>query len=133
MAREVLVVQTGTANIASVLAGLGRVGARPVLVNDPDRLLAADRVVLPGVGALAAAMDRLESDGLTGVLRSRVDEGRPTLAICLGLQLLCVDQRREPRGRGAGRDGRRRQPFFPTSRCRRWAGTGSSPDRNAVT
>jgi imidazole glycerol phosphate synthase glutamine amidotransferase subunit len=102
MTREVLVVQTGTANIASVLAGLGRVGARPVLVNDPDRLLAADRVVLPGVGALAAAMDRLESDGLTGVLRSRVDEGRPTLAICLGLQLLCRRSEESPGTAGLG-------------------------------
>lgn len=90
MAGEVLVVETGTANIASVLAGLGRAGARPVLENDPGRLARADRVVVPGVGALAAAMIRLENDGLVEVLRDRVAEGRPTLGICLGLQLLCA-------------------------------------------
>jgi len=89
MAGEVLVIQTGTANIASVLAGLRRAGARPVIDNDPDRLARADRVVVPGVGALAPAMARLERDGLTAVLRDRVAEDRPTLAICLGLQLLC--------------------------------------------
>lgn len=89
MSGEVLVVQTGTANIASVLAGLRRAGARPVIDNDPERLARADRVVVPGVGALAAAMSRLDRDGLTRVLRDRVEEGRPTLAICLGLQLLC--------------------------------------------
>lgn len=89
MSGEVLVVQTGTANIASVLAGLRRAGARPVIDNDPGRLARAERVVVPGVGALAAAMSRLDRDGLTRVLRDRVEEGRPTLAICLGLQLLC--------------------------------------------
>lgn len=89
MAGEVLVVQTGTANIASVLAGLRRAGARPVVDNDPARLARADRVVVPGVGALAAAMSRLGRDGLIGVLRDRVSAGRPTLAVCLGLQLLC--------------------------------------------
>lgn len=89
MSDEVLVVQTGTANIASVLAGLRRAGAKPVVANDPTPLARADRVVLPGVGALAAAMSRLERDDLTGILRDRVTEGRPTLAVCLGLQLLC--------------------------------------------
>jgi len=102
MSRQVLVVQTGTANTASVLAGLRRTGADPVLVEDPSDLLKADRVVLPGVGALAAAMDRLEASGLTGVLKERIAEGRPTLAICLGLQLLCNGSEESPGTPGFG-------------------------------
>ena len=86
-APRVLVVRTGTANVASVLAGLARAGAVPRVSDDPVEVEAAERVVLPGVGTLAAAMDRLEARGLAGVLAERVRAGRPTLAVCLGLQL----------------------------------------------
>jgi imidazole glycerol phosphate synthase glutamine amidotransferase subunit len=102
MTREVLVVQTGTANTASVLAGLSRAGACPVLDNDPSRLSRADRVVLPGVGALAAAIFRLQRDGLIEALRERIEDGRPTLAICLGLQLLCNGSEESPGIPGMG-------------------------------
>jgi imidazole glycerol phosphate synthase glutamine amidotransferase subunit len=102
MAREVLVIQTGTANTASVLAGLGRAGASPILDNDPCRVSRADRVVLPGVGALAAAMLRLRRDGLLEALRGRIEAGRPTLAICLGLQLLCNGSEESPGILGMG-------------------------------
>ena len=102
MMRDVLVVQTGTANIASVLAGLWRAGSRPVIDGDPERLAKADRVVVPGVGALAAAMSRLENEGLNEVLADRVREGRPTLAICLGLQLLCRGSEESPGTAGLG-------------------------------
>jgi glutamine amidotransferase len=60
---EVLVVRTGTANTASVMAGLRRCGAAPRITRNPEETLGADRVVLPGVGALGAAMSRLNRDG----------------------------------------------------------------------
>ena len=96
MATEVLVVQTGTANTASVLAGLKRAGASPRLTKDPQQIYGADRVVLPGVGALAAAMTQLQDDGLDEVIKLRVRKNRPTLAICLGLQLLCRQSQESP-------------------------------------
>jgi len=102
MARDVLIVQTGTANTASVMAGLTRVDAAPVLGADPEAIRTADRVVLPGVGALAAAMDRLRADDLVDALRERVATGRPTLAICLGLQLLCESSEESPGVDGLG-------------------------------
>ena len=68
MSRDVVIVQTGTANTASVMAGLRRAGARPVLGATPEEVANADRVVLPGVGAMAAAMGRLEADGVVDVL-----------------------------------------------------------------
>ena len=60
--------------------------ARPS--NDAAEVDRAERVVLPGVGAFGAAMDRLEADGLVEALRGRMDAGKPTMAICLGMQLL---------------------------------------------
>ena len=99
-AEPVLVVRTGTANTASVLAGLERAGAAAAVVEDPARVAAARRVVLPGVGALAPAMERLAAGGLGEVLVARIAAGRPTLAVCLGLQLLCSSSEESP-----GRDG----------------------------
>ncbi len=101
-AEPVLVVRTGTANTASVLAGLQRAGATAAVVEDAERVAAARRVVLPGVGALAPAMERLEADGLGEVLVERIAVGRPTLAVCLGLQLLCSASEESPGRVGLG-------------------------------
>ena len=59
--KDVAVIRTGTANLASVLAGLRRAQCKPVLVDDPKMVTSADYVVLPGVGAFAAIMDQLRS------------------------------------------------------------------------
>ena len=99
---EVLVVPTGTANLASVIAGLARAGADAVVAADPGRVLDAERVVLPGVGALGAAMRKLSNSRLAEALATRVREGRPTLAVCLGLQILCESSAESPGVRGLG-------------------------------
>jgi imidazole glycerol phosphate synthase glutamine amidotransferase subunit len=100
---EVLVVRTGTANLASVLAGLKRAGAEPRVTEDPRDVLQAGRLVLPGVGTLGAAMERLRATGLVEPLRARIGEGRPILAVCLGMQLLAKasDESEGARGLGA--------------------------------
>lgn len=102
MAFEVLVVQTSTANTASVVAGLNRVNAQPVLTKDPDLIRYADRVVLPGVGTFSAAINQLQTDGLIEALIERIEEARPTLAICLGLQMLCNGSEESPGTAGLG-------------------------------
>ena len=101
MGRRVVVVRTGTANLASVLAGIRRVGGEPVLSEDPADVRSADYAVLPGVGALGAAMEGLRG-GLDEALRERVREGRPLLAICLGLQLLLEGSEESPGVPGLG-------------------------------
>lgn len=84
-----LVVRTGTANLASVLAALRRAGLDPALTDRPEDVASARRVVLPGVGSFGAASSELRGRGLDEALRERALAARPLLAICLGLQLLC--------------------------------------------
>jgi imidazole glycerol phosphate synthase glutamine amidotransferase subunit len=96
------VVATGTANIASVLAGLRRAGGDPRLADEPRDIENARAVVLPGVGTMRAAMTGLRERGLDDVLARRVREGRATLAVCLGLQLLCEESDESPGARGLG-------------------------------
>jgi glutamine amidotransferase len=67
---------------------LERVGAEAERTYDPDRVRAADGVILPGVGAFPRAMKRVHELGLDALVRERLDAGVPVLGICLGLQLL---------------------------------------------
>jgi imidazole glycerol-phosphate synthase subunit HisH len=84
-ARDIVVVASGGANIASLLFALERLGAPSELSADPVRIRAASHVILPGVGAAANAMARLERSGLDRVLPGLT---QPVLGICLGMQLL---------------------------------------------
>lgn len=88
LSATVIVIDTGLANSASVLAGIQRAGARAQLSTDPETIMAAPAAVLPGVGRFAAGMRFLHERGLAPVVRQRVQQNLPLLAICLGLQLL---------------------------------------------
>jgi len=85
---EVALVDFGMGNLRSVARALERAGAKPFVTRDPERVLRADRVVLPGVGALDDCMRGLAEPGLDEALRERIAAGRPYLGICLGLQVL---------------------------------------------
>jgi glutamine amidotransferase len=82
---SVAVVNSGGANISSVLHALKRLGTEPNFTADASVIRAADRVILPGVGAAGSAMDTLRSYGLTDVIPKLT---QPVLGICLGMQLL---------------------------------------------
>jgi len=82
---SIAVVNSGGANISSVLHALHRLGVEPRFTADPELIGRADRVILPGVGAAGRAMDVLRSHGLTEVIRNL---RQPVLGICLGMQLL---------------------------------------------
>jgi len=97
---KVVVVPTGTANIASVLAAFRRLGAEPGLASDADEVAGADRVVLPGVGSFGAAIDEVDRSGLRSALTGRIGEGRPTLAVCVGMQLLAASSEESDGARG---------------------------------
>ncbi len=78
-------IDTSTANIASVRYALERLDARYVLARTPDEASGCDRLILPGVGAAGAAMRTLDASGWSSALRN---EARPVLGLCLGMQLL---------------------------------------------
>jgi len=99
---EVAVVRTGTANLASILAALTRLGATGRVRDDADALARAERVVLPGVGAFGAAMAALATGGLAEALRERIAADRPVLAVCVGLQVLFAASEESPGVTGLG-------------------------------
>jgi glutamine amidotransferase len=82
---SVAVVNSGGANIASVLHALRRLGVEPKFTSDAMAIRSADRVILPGVGAAGRAMEVLDQQGLTPVIQQLK---QPVLGICLGMQLL---------------------------------------------
>jgi imidazole glycerol-phosphate synthase subunit HisH len=82
---QVAVIDSGGANIASLLFALQRLGASAELTVDPDRIRAATHVLLPGVGAAHDTMQRLGHSGLATLIPTL---RQPLLGICLGMQLL---------------------------------------------
>ena len=75
-------------NIKSVEKALHYLGEKTVVSRDPQILLNADKVILPGVGSFGQAMDNLHTYGLVPVIHEIVEKKTPLLGICLGLQLL---------------------------------------------
>jgi glutamine amidotransferase len=82
---KLAIVDVGCGNIGSVGIAFERFGLQPVITSDPEEIVSADKVVLPGVGAAGFAMEQIEARGLAGPLKT-LDQ--PVLGICLGMQLL---------------------------------------------
>ena len=97
---QVTIVETGICNTASVQSALRRAGAEPLSLRGADEALTAPFLILPGVGSFGQAMARLKEQHLLDALRERLRRRLPTLAICLGLQLLCAASEESPDVRG---------------------------------
>jgi len=85
---KVTVIDYGMGNLFSVCRAIEHCDAEPVLCSDPDEVLRATRLVLPGVGAFGDGMAELERRELTGAIRVAAWEHKPLLGICLGMQML---------------------------------------------
>jgi glutamine amidotransferase len=85
---DVVVVDYGAGNLRSLRTGLERSGATVTVTADADRVSAAARVLVPGVGAAGPAMAALERGGLRGAILAAAEAGAHVFGICLGMQLL---------------------------------------------
>jgi glutamine amidotransferase len=82
----IAIIKYNAGNIQSVKNALNRLGYKSIITDDPTTILAADKVIFPGVGEASSAMDYLNERNLTAVIHSITS---PFLGICLGLQLMC--------------------------------------------
>lgn len=89
-------------NIKSVEKALQALGEDAIITREREKILNADRVILPGVGAFGDAMDKLRAYGLEEIIHQVVDKGIPFLGICLGLQLLFEKSEESEGVRGLG-------------------------------
>ncbi len=87
----IAIIDYGMGNLRSVQKGFEKIGSEAVVTDDPQVILRADRVVLPGVGAFRDCMHNLEQGGFVEPILKVIAEGRPFLGICVGMQLLFSD------------------------------------------
>ena len=84
----IAVIDYGVGNLFSLLGSLKALGLDACVTANADEIRAADRIILPGVGAFGDAIARLDATGLVPLLREEAESGKPLLGICLGMQLL---------------------------------------------
>ncbi|KAJ7378890.1 hypothetical protein OS493_019581 [Desmophyllum pertusum] len=97
---EVTVLDYGAGNIRSLTNALKLLGYSVTFVKKADDILRAERLIFPGVGAFGSAMALLESSGYVEPLKTYIQQDRPYLGICLGLQTLCKDSEESPGTKG---------------------------------
>ena len=90
----IAIIDYDAGNIKSVEKALQKLGQDVVITREKEQILAADKVILPGVGAFGDAMKNLNEYGLVEVIHQVVEKRIPFLGICLGLQLLFEKKRR---------------------------------------
>ncbi|WP_438353547.1 imidazole glycerol phosphate synthase subunit HisH [Microbacterium sp. CJ88] len=107
---DVTVVDYGVGNLGSLRNALAKVGHTAEITGDPEIVAAADRVILPGVGAFDRAVERLSESGLGDAVRTAAGRGIPVAGVCLGMQLL-MDGSEEGERPGLGLIGGRAHRF----------------------
>ncbi len=98
---KIAVVDYDMGNLHSVCKGLQQTGAEVLITNSPSELVAADAIVLPGVGSFDPAVKQIRDRGLERPLQDIIANGKPFLGICLGLQIL-FDRSAEGQESGLG-------------------------------
>lgn len=84
----IAIIDYGVGNLRSVEKAFSFIGCEAAISSDPEFVLQADGVVLPGVGAYSDAMDNLKKAGMVDVVKNVIADNKPFLGICLGMQLL---------------------------------------------
>ncbi|KOP65642.1 imidazole glycerol phosphate synthase [Bacillus sp. FJAT-18019] len=96
----IAIVDYGMGNLHSVSKAVERLGYKPLVTGEREEILAADGIILPGVGAFGDAMEQLRETSLDAVMKEAAESGKPLLGICLGMQLLF--SRSEEHGKNEG-------------------------------
>jgi len=98
----IAIIDYGMGNLFSVEKAFVKLGAEVVVTSDAKIIAAADKVVLPGVGAFGDCMKNLEASGLIPIIMETVASGKPFLGICLGLQVMFEGSEEAPSTKGLG-------------------------------
>ncbi len=98
----IAIIDYDAGNLQSVEKALTALQEKPVITSDREKILSADKVILPGVGSFGDAMGRLHQYGLVDVIHQVVRQGTPFLGICLGLQLMFDSSEESPGVEGLG-------------------------------
>jgi len=99
---DVVIVDSGVANLASIASAFRRLGATVVVTGDEGVVQDAPRVVLPGVGAFGAGLGALRARRLDQAVTQAAARGTPLLGVCLGMQMLCEASEEAPGVAGLG-------------------------------
>lgn len=102
MSLDTVIIDSGSGNLHSVERALERVGASVTISSDPERVLRADRLVVPGQGAFQNCIAALRKSGLDQAIREFAASGKPYFGICLGLQVLFEDSEEHGVSEGLG-------------------------------
>ncbi len=98
----IAIIDYGAGNLHSVKNALDYIGAECEITSSAEKILEADAVILPGVGAFGDCMRNLEKAGLIDVVKTAAKSGKPFLGICLGLQLMFEESEETPGVKGLG-------------------------------
>lgn len=98
----IAIIDYDAGNIKSVEKAVAKLGREAVLTKDHDAIMAADHVILPGVGSFGDAMERIRAYGLDKTISEVVSKGTPFLGICLGLQLMFEESEESKGVKGLG-------------------------------
>lgn len=99
---NIVVLDAGTGNVRSVVRALEHVGAQVELTREPDAIMNCDGLVVPGVGAFSAVMDKLRSIRGDRLIERRLSGGRPVLGICVGMQVMFDESTEHQQAEGLG-------------------------------
>ena len=98
----IALIDSDAGNLKSVEKALQYLGEECIVTRDKEKLLKADKIIVPGVGAFGDAMEKLHKFGLVDVIHKLVKENKPFLGICLGLQLMFESSEEGPGVKGLG-------------------------------
>lgn len=98
----IAIIDYGAGNLQSVKKALDFIGAENIITDDPEKILSAQKVLLPGVGSFGDAMNSMQEKNLIETVKQSALSGKPFLGICLGLQLLFEESEESPGAEGLG-------------------------------